>query len=295
MFQTGGGNKNKNGFTLIEILVTIAIFMIIIGIAVATTRSFSDTVNLDNAGKIIGTNIKLAKTRSISALNDTNYGVHFEGDQITVFAGSVFDAGDPANKVVTLPDNVEIYNINVIGWPDLVFGRLTGTTNNFGTIGIRLINNPSKTKQLVINSEGQIDYASFQTSIESPITNARHVHYNLGWNIENSSIMRFEWIDDFGVSTTRDIDTALYFNADKSEFDWSGEIISGSSQTLRAHGWLEGINTVLCVVRDQTETDTLNIYFIDGGTEKKITTYANVGGTVNVTPDLIYGGVMTVK
>ena len=83
---------------------------------------------------------------------------------------------------------------------------------------------------------------------------------------------------------------------DKSEFDWSGETVSGFSQTLRIHGWLDaGNNTVLCIIRDQTESDTLNIYFVDGGITKKITTYVNTGGIVEVTPDLTYGGAMTIK
>lgn len=288
--------QNKNGFTLLEILIAIAIFAIMLSIAVAVTKSFSNTVNLNNSGKIIGTNIKLAKTRSIGALNNINYGVHFESDRVTVFAGDVFDVSDSSNKISELSDDVEIYDINLNGGgSDLVFSRLTGATNNFGNIGIRLVNNPSETKQVIINQEGQVDYASFQTSLVSPITNARHVHYDLGWNIENSTILRFERIDGFGVPTVNDIDATEYFNIDKSEFDWSGETIGGSSQTLRIYGWLDAGNTILCVVLNQTESDTLNIYFIDGGVTKKITTYENNGGVVDVTPDLIYGGTMTIK
>jgi prepilin-type N-terminal cleavage/methylation domain-containing protein len=305
MFQIGGSklDKNKNGFTLLEILIAISIFFIILSITISITRSFSDTVNLDNAGKIIGTNIKLAKTRSISALNDTNYGVHFEDNYIVVFEGSDYDAGDLTNKVVDLPDGVEIEmsTINLAENPtasgyNLIFDRLTGATNNFGTIKIRLIKNPSEEKQIVINSEGQVDYTLFQTSSGSPIKNARHVHYNLVWNIENSTILRFEWVDEYSVSTINDIDATAYFNADKSEFDWHGEIIEGSSQTLGVRGWLDASDkTVLCVIRDQTETKTLHIYFIDGGTTKKIATYANVGGIINVTPDGFNVQAMTIK
>ena len=288
--------QNSNGFTLLEILITIAIFTIIIGIVVVATKSLSDTVNLDNSGKIIGTNIKLAKMRSINSLNDTNYGVRFENDKVTVFAGSLFDASDVTNKVVDLSDDVEIYNISLNGGGiDLVFDRLTGATNNFGVVEIRLIKYPAETKQVVINQEGQISYNSFQTSSGSPITNARHVHYDMGWSIENSTILRFERIDSFGVPTVNDIDATAYFNADESEFDWSGETIVGSSQTIKVRGWFDLSGTELCVILDQTESDILNIYFVYEGTTKKITTYANVGGIINVTPDFIYGGTMDIK
>ena len=265
--------------------------MVMLGIAIAITKSFSNTVNLDNYAKIIGTNIKLAKTRSIGAFNDTNYGVHFEGDKITVFA-----VDGSTNKVVNLSDDVEIWDISLTEYPvgsgsNMVFDRLTGATKNFGTIGIRLVNNPSEKRQIVINEEGQIDYVSFQTSSESPIKNARHVHYNLGWDINSSTILRFERVD--GGTTTNDIDATAYFNA--GEFNWSGEIIVGSSRTAKVHGWLDGGSTMLCVVLDQTVSDTLNIYFIHEGTTKKITTYTNVGGVITVTPDPTYGGTKDIR
>ena len=293
--REASGIQNSNGFTLIEILITIAIFAIILSIVIVATRSFSDTVNLDNAGKIIGTNIKLAKMRSVGALNDTNYGVRFEGDKITVFAGDTFDVSDPTNKVVNLSDGVKISGISLAGGGvDLVFNRLTGTTNNAGTIEIELVNNSSEKKQIVINEEGQIDHVLFPTSLTSPITNARHVHYSLGWNIESSTILRFERIES-GIPTVNDIDVTVYFNADKSEFDWSGETIIGSSQTAKIHGWLDGSNnTILCVILDQTESDTLNIYFVDGAT-KGITTYKNNGGVIEVEPDSFYVGAMDIK
>ena len=295
MFQIGGKenkNKNKNGFTLMEVLIAISIFMIILSIAIAVSKSFSNTVDLDNAAKVIGTNIKLAKTSSISALNDTNYGVHFESDQIIVFEGDVFVSGDSANKIINLSDEVEIFSFDLAENPtasgyNIVFSRLTGVTDNFGTVEIRLVKKPSEIKQIVINQEGQVDYVLFQTSSASPITNARHVHYDLGWSIENHETLRLEWTGSFGT-IINDIDTAAYFNG--SEFDWYGTTtVDGTDQLLRIRSWLGGANTILCIIRDQTEEHTLNVYFYDGVTEKKITTYtAGAGGTVNVSPDSFY-------
>ncbi len=302
MFQVEGKkDRNKNGFTLTEVLIAISIFVIILSIAITASRSFSNTVDLDNSAKVIGTNIKLAKTRSISALNDTNYGVHFESDQIIVFEGDVFVSGDPANKIINLSDSVEIFfdNVDLAGNPtasgyNIVFSRLTGVTDNFGTVEIRLVKKPSETKEIVINQEGQVDYALFQTSSASPITNARHVHYDLWWNIENHEILRLEWTNSFGT-IVNDIDTAEYFNG--SEFDWSGTTnVDGFNQSLRVHGWLDEGTTMLCIIRDQTEEHTLNVYFYDGVTEKRITTYtAGAGGTVNVSPDSFYVSNTTIK
>ena len=49
-------------------------------------------------------------------------------------------------------------------------------------------------------------------------------------------------------------------------------------------------NTVLCIIRDQTESDTLNIYFVDGGITKdtaKIVTDA--GANVLVAGTAVFG------
>ncbi len=289
--------QNKNGFTLIEVLIVISILVIMIGIAATIGRSFSDTVNLDNSAKMVGTNIKLAKTRSVNALNDTNYGVHFEDNYIVIFAGNTFVEGDPANEIINLSDGIKTQNISFAGGGDLVFSRLTGVTNNPGSIEITLVKDLSKIRQIVVNKEGQVNYTSFQTSVAAPITNARHVHYDLAWNIENSAVLRLEWTVDFDT-VTNNIDMASYFNSDKTVFDWYGTTeVDGSDQTLRVHGWLDEFDeTVLCVIRDQTESNILDIYFIDGGIPKKITTYtANADGTVSVAPDATYVEATTIK
>ena len=289
--------QDKNGFTLLEILIAISILVIMISIAATVGRSFSDAVNLDNSAKMVEANIKLAKTRSVNALNDTNYGVHFEDNYIVIFVGGIFDDSDPTNEIINLSDGIKTQNVSFAGGGDLIFNRLTGVTDNFGSLEVALIKDSSKKRQIVINKEGQVNYTSFQTSVAAPITNARHVHYDLIWNIEDSTVLRLEWT--VGSDTvTNDIDTASYFNSDKSVFDWYGTTeVDGSDQTLRVHGWTDSFNeTVLCVIRDQTEGNILNIYFIDGGTPKKITTYtANADGTVGVAPNTIYVEETTVK
>lgn len=290
--------KNK-GFTLIEVLVVIFIMSLILSIVIMSGRSFSDSVNLDNASKNIESKIKLAKMRSIGAYNQTNYGVHFESGRVVVFAGDTYVDGAPTNEVLNLPGNIEIYSINLAGGgSDMIFNRLTGETSYYGTVGVRTANDISKTRQINVNFEGQGSFNSFQSSSVSPIVNARHVHFSLGWNIQNATILRLEWLDGFGNPTiTTNVDTIPYFNGDKTIFDWEGATtVSGAAQNLRIHSWLDGSNnTVLCVMRDQTESQKLNIYFVDG-IAKEIAAYVkNADGTVTVTPNAIYGGTMEIQ
>lgn len=291
---------NNKGYSLIEMLVVIFILLVILNVAMVLGRSFNNAVNLENAVKTVDSKIKTAKARSIGALNDTNYGVHFDTNRVVVFLGNTYTNGLATNETSNLPDNIEIYNISLAGGgSDMVFTRLVGTTINSGSIGIRVKNDTSKTAQITINSEGQTTLGSFGTSISSPITNERHVHFALGWNIQNASTLRLEWVDGFGVPIiTNDVTAATQFNADKSVFNWEGTTtVNGVDQTLRVHSWLDGgSNTVLCVMRDQTENEKLNIYFIDGATKKIADyTYDSLNDTVTVVADPTYGGTMTVE
>jgi len=291
---------DQKGFTMIEVVAVISIMLIIMGIVISSGRTVNDTINLKNTTKGINTKIKLAKSHSISALNGTNYGIYFESSRVVIFEGDTFVDGDPGNEVYTFSNKIQISNINLVSPPgtgsEVVFNRLIGSTLNVGTVEVQVISDPSKTKQIMINSDGQTSFGAFQTSTNSIIENARHVHFNLGWKIESSTVLSLKWVDDFGVERTKtDIDIATYFDGANDIFDWTGTIlVDGVSQEIRIHSWPDGsLNTVLCVMREQTEEQELQI-FTDAGA-KNIATYKNVGtGVVNVNAEFD-GGIMEIQ
>ena len=276
---------DKGGFSLFEILVVVSVMLIVLSIAIVAGRNFSDSVDLENTVKSIDMKIKLAKSRSISALNGINHGVHFEADRIVIFEGGSFIDGAPTNEVFKFSNNIKIdIPVNLIGGGnDLVFNRLIGSTNNPGNISIEVINDPFKTKQIVINSNGQTSLDSFQTSVEPLVSNARHVHFHLGWNIKDATVLSLKWVDEFEVTlATNDIDIASHLSVDESVFDWTGvTAVSGVDQEIRIHSWLDTSDySILCFIREQTENDKLYI-FTDAGA-KDIATYENITGEVVV-------------
>ncbi len=275
----------KSGFSLIEILIVLSIISIVLSITIIAGRNFSYSVDLENTVKSIDMKIKLAKSRSISALNGTSYGVHFESNKIVVFEGDTFDAFASTNEVFTFSDNIKInIPVNLVGGGnDLIFNRLIGSTNNSGNINIEVINDPSKTKQIVINSNGQTSLNSFQDSINPLALNARHVHFHLGWKIEDSLELSLKWVNEFDVQIAlTGINIASYFDDINNIFDWTGTtLVDGTEQKMRIHSWLDASdNSVLCIIREQTENDKLYI-FTDTGA-KDIATYKNIAGEVVV-------------
>lgn len=294
--------KNRGGFSLIEIIIVVLILSIASVVAIPAWKSFSDNVNLENAEQMLEAKIKLAKNYSLGSLSDSVYGIHFDAlnNRFVLFSGGAFVDGASANQIFNLPSNVEIYSVSFSGGGnDLIFGRLTGGTSNSGTVGIRIKTDNSKNRQITINSQAQAGSGAFQSSSGAPLVDGRHIHFSLPWSIQNSSTLRLEFIAADGGTVTNDIDTALYFNGDKTSFSWEGATaVDSVGQTIRVHTiTLDSVSALLCIMRDRTEnTKSVAVSFIDGGTVKKIATYTeNAGGTVTITPDSFYGGVMEIQ
>ena len=149
-------NMNRNiGFTAIEILIVLAIATVLFAIIVsgfAGLREHSD-MNL-----VVDTSVSYlqeARTKTLSSENASVYGVHFETSQFVFFVGSTYSAVSTTNKVYTLPSSVEVSPINLEGGGvDVVFKRLTGETDEYGTVTLRKTADPSVTKVIQILSTG---------------------------------------------------------------------------------------------------------------------------------------------
>ncbi len=277
----------KNGFTLIEILVAMSIMMIMLAISINMSKSLNDSVELENASKNVDLKIRAAKARSIGALADSNYGVHFDIslNKVVIFdAAGAYVEGAAGNETFALPDKIEIYNIALNGGgADLVFDRLTGNTVNYGSVGLRVTADVSKIKTIFINSNGQSSLSAFGTSAGPALTNARHTHFNLNWDIGSSSQFILKWYDSSNnLILNKPIDTAGHFNAGNTEFSWEDTINeSGIDQRITINSWLNASNyTVLDVIRHDTEDDKLEIYF----DTERIATYTNNSGVIAITP-----------
>ncbi|TSC71094.1 MAG: Uncharacterized protein G01um101470_746 [Parcubacteria group bacterium Gr01-1014_70] len=143
------------GFTLIEILVVIAIAAILFTIVVSGFSGLRQNSDLSHAIDDSVSYLQSARAKSLSAENATVYGVHFETGRFVLFTGTTYDAGNAANIVRLLPSTVETSAISLNGGAvDVVFKRLTGETDAYGTITFRLISSPSTTKTIEIVSTG---------------------------------------------------------------------------------------------------------------------------------------------
>jgi len=289
-FPTKAVPEQSEGFTILEILVVVGIIVILTGIALGAYNNFSKQVDLDVTTQGILSTLRDARSRTLASEGETVYGVHFETDKYTLFAGSVYDASASANKVQDLT-STEIYSISLTGGgSEVLFDRIRGTTDQYGSLGLRLVDNPSRTQTITIDSGGQVSTQNTVNPTDTRVTDTRHLHFDLGWSIQGGSTLTLTFADPPNPNVVQNVSMATYFNVGQSVFDWEDTIdVNGSDQILRVHTHnLDAFDTLLSIHRDRNFNDKAVTISIDGLT---IVSYA-ADGTATVGAS---GGTMSVQ
>lgn len=282
-------NQNflQTGFTLIELLVSITILLIISSVVIFSLRTFGQQVEIESISQNIMSSLRLARSQTLASESETTYGIHFETSKYVLFSGTTYVDGAVGNKEYNLKDS-QIYGISLNGGgSEVIFNRIRGTTNQYGSISAHLVNDTSQSRTINISYSGQMSLQDALSTASTRLTDSRHLHFDLGWSIQNSNTLTLSFPND---SVTQNISMAGYFNVGKSIFDWSGKIpVSGTDQILRIHTHsLDGFNTVLSIHRDRRYNDKALSISIDG---QQIVSYT-VAGVATIGP---FGGTMTVQ
>ncbi|MEK9148352.1 MAG: prepilin-type N-terminal cleavage/methylation domain-containing protein [Patescibacteria group bacterium] len=144
----------RAGFTLIEIIVAIAVIALLAMVISSGIAAFRESAAIDQALDEAFELLREARSKTLGSESASSFGVHFTSSSVTLFKSWTYTAGDPANLVITLPAIVEI-NAIVLSTTtaNVVFERLSGAAAATGTI--RFIGKRSaKTKQIEILSSG---------------------------------------------------------------------------------------------------------------------------------------------
>jgi len=144
------------GFTIAELLVTIAIFATLVGIATSNLVGGKQRASLNASGDIFTGDFRQQQLKAM--IGDTEgrsapdtYGVHFGSSEYTLFHGSTFNIMDSSNFTVMLGDNISF----VSPPPNLVFARVSGELPSGGSI-VMIDNTTKSTITLQFNRYGVI-------------------------------------------------------------------------------------------------------------------------------------------
>lgn len=138
------------GFTLIELMVTIAIFLITVTAVIPIGFRLFSVQNLDNVTADIMVYLRQAQTQARYQKNDSSFGVYFSNNSLVLFQGDSY-----ATRITQQDNSVSIPgSITVSGVTQIVFNKGTGNPSWTGTIVIQQQNN---SRSIQINQQGLIE------------------------------------------------------------------------------------------------------------------------------------------
>jgi prepilin-type N-terminal cleavage/methylation domain-containing protein len=150
----------KHGFTLIELSLVIALFLIILSFAVPYGLRFFTVERLNGISRDLLETLRLAQSHSFSQNIDSAYGVKVSQDSFVFFKGNSYSDRDvPYDQSFLVPNQIEVSGIS-----EIVFSKLTGLPNQSGEI---YLTNGSMTNVIKINSQGVISL-ELSVSLSNP-------------------------------------------------------------------------------------------------------------------------------
>lgn len=146
------------GFSLIEILVVMAILMLILGLGLMTNMDSYRRYMFQSENKNLISSLAKVRSESLTNKNQSPHGICFEeaqkklvlfqGPSYAVRVSPIFIDLNPLTSVSSTPNNFLCTNGGII------FSQLSGTTTPIEIV----INQYQKVSTTTINYEGRIDW-----------------------------------------------------------------------------------------------------------------------------------------
>ncbi len=150
--------KFERGFSLIEIILVIAVMSLISGVILFSFSTLNQNYALEGSAQNAVALFKDARGRTLSAKNNSQYGIHIASTSLILFPGSIFVSGNPNNETLNFSQSVAVGTTTLSGAGfDIIFSRLKGTPSQFGTTSVYLVNNSSKYMNIFIRESGLVE------------------------------------------------------------------------------------------------------------------------------------------
>ncbi len=143
--------KHNRAFTLIEVVIVIAIISFIAGFSAVANFQMYGGFNLKNEQNLIVSLLRRARGQAINNVNALPHGLHLEAGRYMLFQGTDWSSRAAGSDVI-FPANAAL---KVSGPGDFIFLQLSGSATSAGNINIW--DGRGKTLTVNVNAEGQIN------------------------------------------------------------------------------------------------------------------------------------------
>ncbi len=139
------------GFTLLELLLSVAIIGIFAGLSLPVYRTLLSKNDLDIATVTTAQTLRRAQIQSLAVDGDTTWGMKVQSGSIVLFKGASYPARDTVyDESFDIPTT-----ISPSGTTEYVFSKLTGLPQSAGSVNLSTEND---NRSVTINEKGTITY-----------------------------------------------------------------------------------------------------------------------------------------
>lgn len=285
LFSRAKKSKKYSGFTLIEILIVIAIISILVAMVIVALRPFNQDLELNNSADHIINSLKLAQSKTLASEQASSYGIYFDittnPHRYILFKGSDYASRDADfDQIIELSNFVELFDIDFGSGTEVVFDRITGITANSGSVSVRLKQDTTKIKTIYIETSGSVSYVPFPVVNNGRLEDSRHVHVVYSRVIDTATenlVLTF----DGGVIEN----IIIADNMESGQINWEGEVdVAGETQVLKIHTHnLNSPGTLFSIHRDRRYNNKSLEISINGDSSGYLISYSADGMATNKT------------
>ena len=146
--------KGINGFTLVELLIVIAVMLILAVAGAGVFANLQKTTQITDGADAIAQIFKLAKARAGAQFNGSGHGVYVRDRYYILYQGSSYASRDSGyDRVESLAASLSL-TTSIVG-RDINFSKGLGVPSATGTV--RLIHNGNIERLITINDFGTIN------------------------------------------------------------------------------------------------------------------------------------------
>lgn len=256
-FSTSARVSRERGFTILEIMIAISIMAIITAITIISFASFRSRTDLNGNAQSIVSVLNIAKSNTISSQQASQWGVHFETNLYALFRGATYSAADPDTKIYNIPSTLEISSIALNnGGANALFDRITGQTQNHGSITIRKVSQPTDLINITIENSGQTTTTTLnQSPTGTRLIDSRHIHFTYNNNAQNAATLLLSFPDYPADNVS--IAFQNYLTPAKDSFSWEQVVtVNGVPRTIRISSHLLNSSQTDFSVHRERENNT---------------------------------------
>ena len=141
-----------------EFLIAVSIVVLLSLFTLGSFYSGSKIKLLEKETEEVVSVLEKARAQAVSSKNSLSYGVWLESGRAVLFSGDVYNPADSKNeeKIISAPAAISAWTLNG-GGNSILFKKLSGKTDNYGTIAIQVPGGNPLLKTIKIEATGLVE------------------------------------------------------------------------------------------------------------------------------------------